>query len=399
MIDLLDLTPQLDGKQATMLDQGFPGGGDPEDLVRDAVRDRVVPGAVLITGTGVDGPVSTAAYGVTADGPAGRPVTTDTVFDLASLTKVVATTTAVLRLADTGALALDEPVHRHLPDFAAGDDKVRREVTVRHLLSHASGLPPHRDLWKLPGDRASRLAAVLAEPLETPPFTAVRYSDLGFILLGEIVATVSGQPLDAAVQELVLDPLGLTATRYLPPAQWRERTAATEVPPGGAPRCGVVHDENAECLGGVAGHAGLFGTGPDLARYLRDCWLSRDALLSPRIREEALRPQTEGLDGARGLGWTLPGDTWDHMSPSWPPTGAGHTGFTGTSLALDPASGIWVVLLTNAVHYGRGARAQDLRRRVHAAVAARAVRATGSEEEPHAPRIHSSIGCPHGRRT
>ena len=170
----------------------------------------------------------------------------------------------------------------------------------------------------------------------------------------------------------MLDPLGLAATRYLPPADWREATAATEAPPGGEPKCGVVHDENAESLGGVAGHAGLFSTAPDLAHYLQACWLAEESLLSPRTRSEALSLQTAGLDGARGLGWTLPGDVWDHMSPQWPATGAGHTGFTGTSLALDPVSGIWVVLLTNAVHYGRGARAKELRRVVHAAVAARA---------------------------
>ena len=138
---------------------------------------------------------------------------------------------------------------------------------------------------------------------------------------------------------------------------------------GGEPKRGVVHDENAESLGGVAGHAGLFGTAPDLAHYLRACWLSEESVLSRRMRTEALNLQTRGLNGARGLGWTLPGDDWDHMSPHWPSSGAGHTGFTGTSLALDPVSGIWVVLLTNAVHYGRGARAKTLRRVVHAAVA------------------------------
>lgn len=346
-----------------------PGPADPEDLVRGAVQDGVVPGAVLITGRGAHGPVRTAAFGATSDGPSGRPVTADTVFDLASLTKVVATTPAVLRLADTGALRLDDPVRRHLPDFTGAG---KSQVTIRHLLSHTSGLPPHRDFWKLPGGPADRLAAVLAEPLDGLPDAAVRYSDLGFILLGEIIAAVAGQPLDAAVQELVLDPLGLATTRYLPPAAWREDTAATEAPPGGEPKCGVVHDENAESLGGVAGHAGLFSTAPDLAHYLQACWLAEESLLSPRARGEALSLQTAGLDGARGLGWTLPGDVWDHMSPQWPATGAGHTGFTGTSLALDPVSGIWVVLLTNAVHYGRGARAKELRRVVHAAVAARA---------------------------
>ncbi|MGW2477108.1 serine hydrolase domain-containing protein [Streptomyces sp. NPDC001665] len=344
---------------------------DPAALVREAVEKGVVPGAVLVTGCGASGPVHTAAFGTTADGPTGRPVTEHTVFDLASLTKVVATTPAVLRLADTGALRLDDPVRRHLPGFAGAG---KGEVTIRHLLSHSSGLPSHRDFWQLPGSPADRLAAVLAEPLEQSPGTAVTYSDLGFILLGEIVSAVTRQPLDAAVRELVLDPLGMTGTRYLPAADKCEAIAATEAPPGGEPKRGVVHDENAESLGGVAGHAGLFGAALDLATYLRVCWLSDASPLSARVRAEALSSQTVGLDGVRGLGWTLPGDVWDHMSPHWPATGAGHTGFTGTSLALDPVSGIWVVLLTNAVHYGRGARAKELRRTVHAAVAARNLR-------------------------
>ncbi|MGW6402625.1 serine hydrolase domain-containing protein [Streptomyces sp. NPDC055134] len=339
---------------------------DPSDLVRRAVEDGTVPGAVLITGRGTAGEVRTSSFGVTASGRSGRSVTADTVFDLASLTKVVATLPAALRLADRGDLGLDDPVRRHLPGFQG---RGKEQVTVRHLLSHTSGLPPHRDFWQLPGDPADRLAAVLREPLEHPPGRVVQYSDLGFILLGEIVARVADAPLDSAVRDLVLDPLGLGTVRYLPPAEWRAHTAATEAGPDGEPKWGVVHDENAESLGGVAGHAGLFGTAPDLAHYLRACWLSEESVLSRRMRAEALELQTRGLNGARGLGWTLPGDDWDHMSPHWPSSGAGHTGFTGTSLALDPVSGIWVVLLTNAVHYGRGARAKTLRRVVHAAVA------------------------------
>ena len=341
---------------------------DPAELVRIAVERGVVPGAVLIIGRGAEDPGRVHAYGRTAVGAVGRPVTADTVFDLASLTKVVATTPALLRLVDQQALALDDPVQRYLPEFAgSGKD----EVTVGQLLIHTSGLPPHRDLWKLPGTPADRTATVLREPLEHRPGTVVRYSDLGFVLLGGIVAAVTGLPLDRAVRELVLAPLGMADTRYLPPESWRGRTAATEAPPGGEPKVGVVHDENAEGLGGVAGHAGLFGTAPDLARYLRLGWLAEDSpILSRSVRASAVRNRTPGLDGVRGLGWTLRGDVWDHMPDSWPATGAGHTGFTGTSLAFDPVGGLWVVLLTNAVHLGRGARAKELRRTVHAAAAA-----------------------------
>ena len=340
----------------------------PADLVRIAVERGVVPGAVLITGRGAEDPGRVHAYGRTAVGAAGRPVTADTVFDLASLTKVVATTPALLALVDRRAVGLDDRVGRYLPEFAGGG---KEEVTVAQLLTHSSGLPPHRGFWELPGTPADRIAAVVREPLEHRPGTVVRYTDLGFVLLGEIIAAVTGLRLDVAVGELVLAPLGLADTRYLPPASWRGRTAATEAPPGGEPKVGVVHDENAESLGGIAGHAGLFGTAPDLARYLRLGWLAEDSpILSGPVRASAVRNRTPGLDGVRGLGWTLRGDVWDHMSDSWPATGAGHTGFTGTSLAFDPVGGLWVVLLTNAVHLGRGARAKELRRTVHAAAAA-----------------------------
>ncbi len=343
------------------------------DVLEQAVADGAVPGAVLVAGVG-SGP----QRGVRAYGRSGRPdpgpgvpdgrMTTDTVFDLASLTKVVATLPGVLRLVDEGVLALDDPVGKHLPDFTGpGKDA----VTLRHLLSHSSGLPDHRDFHLLPGGPRDRVAAVLAEPLVAAPGSTVCYSDLGFVLLGEIVAGAAGATLDRAAAELVFEPLGMASTRFLPPAEWRSRTAATEAPPGGAPKLGVVHDENAESLGGVAGHAGLFSTAADVAAYLRNCWLAEDGpVLSRAIRAEALRCQTEHLNGRRGLGWTLRGDRWDHMSTAWPETGAGHTGFTGTSVAVDPVSGLWAVLLTNAVHLGRGRSGIiPLRRQVHDALA------------------------------
>ncbi|GLW54441.1 serine hydrolase domain-containing protein [Kitasatospora phosalacinea] len=342
-----------------------PAPGDPERLARGtaaaaalvaaAVASGGLPGAVLATGWGAEGEPLVRAFGRTAvTGPA-APVTADTVYDLASLTKVTATLPAVLGLAGTGALGLDDPVRRHLPGFAgAGKDA----VTVRHLLTHTAGLPPHRPLHELPGGPADRLAAALAEPLVTAPGTAVAYSDLGFVALGEVVRAVAGAPLDRAVRELVLDPLGLADTRYRPPADWRGRTAATEPRPDGSVPVGTVHDENAVALGGVCGHAGLFGTAGDLARYLQRGWLAADSpILSPDVRAEALRCQTEGLGGRRGLGWTLRGDRWDHMARHWPSDGAGHTGFTGTSVALAPSGGPWAVLLTNGVHLGRDASA------------------------------------------
>jgi CubicO group peptidase (beta-lactamase class C family) len=343
-------------------------------LVAAAVAEGAVPGAVLAVGRGAHGPWSLQCAGTTGTGPpgAGRAVTADTVFDLASLTKVVATTPCLLRLVDAGELDLDAPLARYLPAFAR-DGGDRNRVTPRHLLAHTSGLPAHRPLYELPGGPQDKRAAVFEEPLVASPGSTVCYSDLGFVLLGELVATLAGTTLDAAARELVFDPLGMTRTGYLP-TDPPEAFAATEPRPDtGLARIGVVHDENAEALGGVAGHAGVFGTVGDLIRYLRDGWLAEDgAFLSPGIRRAAVTCQTDAAgDGRRGLGWTLAGDRWDHMTAAWPDGRAGHTGFTGTSLAFDPSSGLWTVLLTNAVRLGRDhSGIIVLRRTVHAAVAA-----------------------------
>jgi CubicO group peptidase (beta-lactamase class C family) len=345
--------------------------------VRRAVADGVVPGAVLLAGTGAGDEGRSWAGGHLGQGAgwmADRAVAVDTVFDLASLTKVLGTLPAVLRLTDAGDIGLDDAVVKFLPGFAgAGKDA----VTVRQLLTHSSGLPAHRELYRLPGTPRDLFAAALAEPLAAAPGTTVCYSDLGFIALGELVAAVTGQSLERAVTELVCQPAGLRDLRYRPPAEWRDRTAATEIPPGAdTPKLGEVHDENAAALGGVAGHAGLFGTAPDVARALRTLWLAEESPLSAAVRAEAFRCHTEGLDGRRGLGWTLRGDRWDHMSVAWPRGGAGHTGFTGTCVALDPDSGMWAVLLTNAVRFGREKGGiVALRRRVHDALAGPAAEA------------------------
>ncbi len=372
------------------------------ELVDRAVATGLVPGAVLAAGVRTAEPVLLHVAGhAQRDAAATRPMTADTVFDLASLTKVVATLPVVLRLAGRGEIGLDQPVHRYLPRFAgpgtaggvagAGEAGEAGEagragkdtVTVRQLLLHTSGLPGVRRYYQHLHNRDEILTAALAEPLAAPPGTVFSYSDVGFISLGELAAAVTGRGLDELVQDVVCGPLGMTATRYLPPHGWAGRIAATEVV-GGAAKVGVVHDENAEILGGVAGHAGLFGTAADLARYAAVWAGATDggALLLEGegrgrgplwgMRAEALRCQTEELGARRGLGWGLRGDRYDNMGDGWPDSGAGHTGFTGTSLSVDPRSGLWAVLLTNAVHFGRGPEhsVAALRKQVHAAVAA-----------------------------
>jgi len=338
-------------------------------LIDSAVAGRLIPGAVLAAGIRTAEPRLLHVAGYAQDDAASRrPMSADTVFDLASLTKVVATTSCILRLSADGALSLDDPVRDYLPGFAGpGKDA----VTVRMLLAHTGGLPDHRKYYEYLSDPGSIRAAALAEPLATAPGSAFCYSDIGFMLLGELAAAVTGTRLDTLTRRLVSGPLGMAATGFLPGAALPGRVAATEVIDGSA-KVGVVHDENAEVLGGVAGHAGLFGTAADLARFAA-AWTGGGVdLLPDPVRAEALRCQTEGLGGRRGLGWGLRGDPWDNMGDGWPQSGAGHTGFTGTSLSVDPGTGLWAVLLTNAVHYGRGPghSVVGLRKRVHAAVAA-----------------------------
>jgi CubicO group peptidase (beta-lactamase class C family) len=336
------------------------------DLIDSAIANGRPPGAVLVTGRAgeID---QTYATGCLATG--GAPVTTDSVFDLASLTKVLATLPSILRLANDQALDFDDPVVRYLPAFGGG---VRDLVTIRQLLSHTSGLPDGYAFYELDTDEEQRWQAVPQVPLVAAPGSSMVYSDIGFLLLGMIVEEITGVGLDSAAHALVFGPLGMTETRFRPPNEWLPRCAATERDARGVAKVGVVHDENAESLGGVAGHAGLFSTGPDVARYLAAwCEPTINGLVRPEIRAEALRCQTAHLPARRGLGWTLRGDRWDHMGRDWPWTAVGHTGFTGTSAALDPPSGHWAVLLTNEVHLGRDARViVALRREVHDALAA-----------------------------
>jgi CubicO group peptidase (beta-lactamase class C family) len=263
-------------------------------------------------------------------------------------------------------------------------------VTIRHLLTHTSGLPDSRKFYEWCSSRDELLHNLFATPLEAPPGTRVTYSDLGFLALGEIVAAVAGEPLDAAVHELVTAPLGMTSTGYTPlsgtglPGTGRSGTspsdprraaapeafAATERRTDGTPWNGTVHDENARLMGGVAGHAGLFSTVADLATFC--AWWVSDASgpVPATLRREAESRQTAGLGGNRGLGWVRSDDRFDILTGSWPPSAVSHSGFTGTSLALDSPSGVWAILLTNSVHFGRDATAvKALRRDFHAAVA------------------------------
>lgn len=297
-----------------------------------------------------------------------RPMERRTLFDLASLTKVVATTSCALCLADAGRLGLDDEVCTYVPEFRGGG---RERVTVRALLTHTSGLPAEVKFWAGAAGPGATASDIARTPLEAPPGARVEYSDVGFMLLGQVLEAVTGCPLSAAVDELVTGPLEMGSTFFCPPPSEQSRVAATETGPGGEVIIGVVHDENARYFGGVMGHAGLFATVDDLVLYVQSWCGDGPGHIFGHWRPEACSLQTAGLDGRRGLGWVLRGDRFDFLDDSWPSTSVSHTGFTGTSLALDPVSGGWAVLLTNSVHFGRErGTIRPLRQRVHAAVAA-----------------------------
>ncbi len=281
----------------------------------------------------------------------------ESIYDLASLTKVIATTTAMMVLYDQGRLNLDAPVSRYLPDFSGG---LKDQVTVRHLLTHRGGLPAGRALWRIAHTAAQARAAVIATPVGCTPGVCYEYSDLGADLLGFIAETISGQPLDQFLESEVFSKLGMTDTHFRLNASDAARSAPTEVaPPRGYPLRGEVHDENAWALGAVAGHAGLFSTASDLSVFAQ-MLLDGGKYAGVRvISDSTVALFTKRAAGRRALGW----DTCDggagcgqHLSER----AFGHTGFTGTSIWIDPDRQVFVILLTNRVHAARARRPEKV---------------------------------------
>lgn len=369
-------------------------GMDPEALAvvdsllaRAVSVDSVSPGAAVVIGRG-DRPVRLRGYGrLDWDEDAAR-VTPATIFDLASLTKVTATTAATLRLVEEGRLSLDDPVAAHLPEWVGGDP-AKRAVTVRDLLLHRSGLPAWAPWYSDLRGRDAFLRGLAGISLQAPPGTRTTYSDLGFILLGLLVEEVSGQGLDEFLESELAGPLGLRETFFRPAESLRYRIAPTEVVGDFRNRHlrGEVHDANAFALGGVAGHAGLFSSARDLGRIAAA--LARGGTLPAcegtvvrRIcaGEEPVRIFQESTVAAvsrpyddrsrRALGWDTraEGDPNDSDDPGFSPSAFGHTGFTGTSMWVDPERDLYVVLLTSRVNPSReNTRHLDLRREVHRA--------------------------------
>ncbi len=349
-------------------------------LLSAAVRDETIPGGVVFVGRGEETLLAEAA-GARRLVPTAQPMETGTTFDLASLTKPVVTASLAMRMVEDGRLALGDPVAQYVKAFAAYGHE---GATIRDLLTHSAGLAPWKDYGARPPtatvDRRERLEAVVAGICATPP--AARpgerfiYSDLGFtFVLGYILEKLSGRSTAEMAEEMLFGPAGMTRAGFNPAETVREECAATEVVDG-VPLQGIVHDENARYLGGVAGHAGLFARGEDLARLcammLRSGQGENGRVLSEASVRAMTSPQSRHPGQPRGLGWDIDSDYSPQVRGDlFPLGGFGHSGFTGTSMWIDPPSGAWVVLLTNVVHPSRNRTGlASLRRRIANVVAA-----------------------------
>ncbi|MEK7402297.1 MAG: serine hydrolase [Gemmatimonadota bacterium] len=349
-----------------------------DHIMSRAIRAGGFPGGVVVVGrrgaTAVE-----KGFGTLGWSDKTKVVAERTIYDLASLTKVVGTTTAIMILYDQAKVKLDEPVSTYLPEFNGG---AKDDITLRLLLEHRSGLPAARELWRTAWtpDEARRIA--IHTPLECSPGSCLIYSDIGADILGFVVESVSGQRLDAFLQRHVFEPLGMDETTFRPHWTLRDRIAPTELtPPRGYPLRGEVHDENAFALGGIAGHAGLFSTASDLAVFAQ-MMLNGGEINGHRLIADStvsLFTARTPDKGTRALGW----DTCGGEASCGKYLGDrafGHTGFTGTSLWVDPERDLFVILLTNRVHAARVRRPSkviaDIRNDV-ADVAALAVRDFG----------------------
>jgi len=346
------------------------------ELLDRAVVDGAFPGGVLAVG--LRDQVVIHPFGKVSVNPRSAAVRADTIYDIASLTKVVATTTALMILVQEKRLDLAMPVARLLPEWAAGaksdpDPNWRSRVTVQMLTLHDAGLPAHRDFFKEAKGRDAVLARVMAESLVREPGKQVEYSDLGFILLGEIVQRVTGEALEVFARQDIFKPLGMSQTEFNPPSSLRARIAPTEDDTTFRKRLlqGEVHDENSWAMGGVAGHAGLFSTAGDLAAFAQmilngGSYAYHRLLTRAMIQEFTARVQV--ADSARALGWDVPTEN-SSSGHYFSPHSFGHTGFTGTSLWFDPQRGLFVILLTNRVNPTRAnEKIRQVRPALHDAV-------------------------------
>ena len=353
--------------QAAQAQETFSASPTLDAVVEAALRDGLIPGAVLVVGH--EGKiVHRKAYGNRALVPQREAMTADTIFDIASLTKVVATTPALMKLFEQGKLRINDPVTAYLPDFQGG----RSDITVRDLLTHFSGMRPDLDLEPPWSGYETGIRRALIEKPTSPPATRFVYSDINFELLGEVVHRLSGKPLDEFARDAVFNPLGMKETGFHPPPSLRARIAPTEIDAAtGAPFRGVVHDPTARYMGGVAGHAGVFSTAADLAKYAQMMLDGGGKLFSPLTVKKFTSPNSPPDQPIlRGLGWDIDSGYSAPRGELFPIGSYGHTGFTGTSLWIDPASKTYVILMTNSVHPKGGKNLSPLRSKIATVVAA-----------------------------
>jgi len=351
--------------------------GEVDAVVQQAIHDQQIPGAVLLVGH--DGHVIyRKAYGWRALEPRREVMTLDTIFDLASLTKVIVTAPAVMQLAEQGKIRLNDPIAKYLPEFGQNG---KEDITLRQLLTHYSGLEPDLDLKTMWEGKETAYRMAFAATPQDPPGSRFSYSDINFIVLGALVERISGEPLDEYASRHIFMPLKMTHTRFVPPAVWRAKIAPTQYDENEHMLRGVVHDPTARRMGGVAGQAGLFSTADDLAKFAQAMLNGGGGILSPLSVEKMTRPeQPPNAPVLRGFGWDIDSPFSTNRGALLPVGGYGHTGFTGTSMWIDPTTQSYIILLTNAVHPRGKENAMALRSKVATAVAA-ALPLTISEKE------------------
>ncbi|MGA7287004.1 MAG: serine hydrolase [Terriglobales bacterium] len=343
-----------------------------DSVINDAIAQQQIPGAVLIVGH--DGRVAyRKAYGDRALEPRREAMTLDTIFDCASLTKVVATTTALMQLWEQGKFRMNDPVAKYLPEFAQNG---KQDITIRQLLVHYSGLAPDLDLTKPWEGKETAERMAFEEAPEWAPGSQFVYSDVNFVVLGALVERLSGQSLDQYTAQHIFAPLGMKETRFLPPPSLEPRIAPTEEDENHRLLRGVVHDPTARRMGGVAGHAGVFSTADDLAIFAQALLDGGRGILTSATVAKMTAPQ-QPVNGTvlRGFGWDIDSPWSSNRGELFPIGSYGHTGFTGTSLWIDPTTNTYIVLLTNAVHMKMGppkerGSAASLRTKIATAVAA-----------------------------
>ncbi len=378
--------------------ESFPGAAAVDQQMERAVQDGLIPGGVVLIGHNGQ-VVYQKAYGSRALIPLREPMTLDTIFDAASLTKVLATTQSIMRLFEQGQIRLNDPVTKYLPEFQGGHS----DITIRNLMTHFSGLRPDLDLKPAWSGYQTGIQRALTDKPAGPPGVHFVYSDINFILLGEIVHRLTGKMLNEYARDNFYQPLGMRETMFLPPASLRPRIAPTEIDPAtGQPLRGVVHDDTARYMGGVAGHAGVFTTAADLARFAQMMLDGGEGngvrLFSSATIQKFTSPQSPPDQPIlRGLGWDIDSPYSSNRGELFPIGSYGHTGFTGTSMWLDPFSHSYVIILTNAVHPHRGHSVTSLRSRVATIVAASfgitapSVKLTGYNETIVGPGLHREV--------